>query len=176
MRTRLIVAGVVAALGLMRSDSKPELTAKDIDEMMRSLSNWGRWGKEDQLGALNLITPRKRKQAAALVKEGAPVSLSRNAVKTKKGAFIPFEHKMLNTGQTRGASDASDTYFTRYHGFSVTHLDALCHQFYQGKMYNGFSQEEVTAGGAARLSVIQAKQGILTKGVLMDMPRLCCLE
>ena len=54
----------------MNASDRPVLTKKDVDAMMTSLSNWGRWGKEDELGALNLITPSKRKQAAALVKEG----------------------------------------------------------------------------------------------------------
>src|SRR4249920_3716019 len=61
----LILTGA-ESMGL---SSKPVLTKKDIDEMMTSLANWGRWGKSDELGALNLITPPKRKQAASLVRE-----------------------------------------------------------------------------------------------------------
>ncbi len=47
--------------------TRKQVTAEDLDRWMIELSNWGRWGKEDQLGAINLITPAKRKQAAALV-------------------------------------------------------------------------------------------------------------
>ena len=60
----------------------------------------------------------------------------------------------------------------QFHGFTHTHVDALCHIFHQGRMYNGYSQEEVTELGAAKLSVIAMKEGIFTRGVLMDFPRL----
>src|SRR5690606_5395170 len=56
----------------------PTLTAADIDEMFERVSNWGRWGDDDQRGTLNLITPEKRRQAAALVREGISVSLSQD--------------------------------------------------------------------------------------------------
>jgi len=55
-----------------------QVTEEDLDRWMRELSNWGRWGKEDQLGAINLITPAKRRQAAALVKAGVSISLARD--------------------------------------------------------------------------------------------------
>src|SRR5688572_15164182 len=78
----------------------PELTKADVDRLMKELSNWGRWGKEDQLGTLNLITAKKRVQAAGLVKEGISVSLARN-VEKKEAADNPqpFVHKMLATGK-----------------------------------------------------------------------------
>jgi len=152
--------------------NKPVLTKKDIDQMMTSLSNWGRWGKEDQLGALNLITPSKRKQAASLVKEGVTVSLAHNAIKVKEENSPPFEHRMAQTGQTVGSESSADIYSVQYHGYTQTHLDALCHLFYQGKMYNGFPQQTVTEQGAAKLSVVQIKNGIFTRGVLIDIPSL----
>jgi kynurenine formamidase len=139
--------------------------------MMTSLSNWGRWGKEDELGALNLITPSKRKQTATLVKEGLTISLAHNTIKTKEEDSPPFEHRMVETGANSQVSSA-DVYSVQYHGYTQTHLDALCHLFYEGKMYNGFSQREVGEKGAARLSVIHVKNGILTRGVLVDLPNL----
>jgi kynurenine formamidase len=152
--------------------SQPKLTKSDIDEMMRSLSNWGRWGRDDQLGALNLITPEKRKQAAALVQEGVSVSLAHNADKTGSEMSPPFRHKMTTMPQKAEVTSSGDEYCVAYHGFTQTHMDALCHLFYKGKMYNGFSQSEVTERGAAKNSVINAKQGIFTRCVLMDMPKL----
>jgi kynurenine formamidase len=152
--------------------NKPVITRKDVDQMMTSLSNWGRWGKEDELGALNLVTPSKRKQAASLVKEGVTVSLAHNVIKVKEEASTPFEHRMVQTGQSAGAESSSDIYSVQYHGYTQTHLDALCHLFYQGKMYNGVPQQTVTEQGAAKLSVIQAKNGIFTRGVLIDIPNL----
>src|SRR5215510_10404147 len=59
-----------------------------------------------------------------------------------------------------------------FHGYQHTHLDALCHMFWNGKMYNGFPQEEVTQKGAAKLAIQNLKQGVFTRGVLMDVPRL----
>ena len=138
---------------------------------MERLSNWGRWGNDDQRGALNLITPQKRSQAALLVRDGSAVSLSRDAIKVSMDDSPPFEHRMIETGFNCEIS-ASDEYSVRYHGFTVTHLDALCHVFYRGRMYNGFSQREVTEQGAGKLSVLQVKEGIFTRGVLMDLPRL----
>jgi kynurenine formamidase len=148
------------------------LTKSDIDAMMQSLSNWGRWGREDQLGALNLITPEKRRQAAALVRDGVSVSLAHDAVKTMSESSPAFRQTMTVLPQKVEITSSGDEYCVAYHGFTQTHMDALCHLFYKGRMYNGFSQDEVTAQGAAKLSVINIKQGVFTRCVLMDMPKL----
>src|SRR5689334_22570400 len=79
---------------------KPKLSSKDIEEMMTALSNWGRWGKDDQLGTLNLITSRKRKAAAMLVKEGVSISLARDLSEMKGNGSAAFVHKMILTGQS----------------------------------------------------------------------------
>jgi kynurenine formamidase len=65
-----------------------------------------------------------------------------------------------------------DTLMFNYHGYNHTHMDALCHMFYQGKMYNGFSQSEITAKGADKDSIHTAKTGIMTRGILFDIPLL----
>ena len=152
--------------------SKPKLSTKDVEEMMTTLSNWGRWGKDDELGALNLITPGKRKEAAAQVKEGVSVSLARDLAESNGSGPAPFVHKMTATGQSHESDHASDSYSFDYHGYLLTHLDALCHLFYKGKMYDSFSQELVTDKGAQKLAVIKMKNGLFTRGVLMDIPRL----
>jgi kynurenine formamidase len=144
----------------------------DVEKMMQSLSNWNRWGSNDQFGALNLITPEKRKAAAALVRSGVSISLARNVIKDRIGPSPPFEHRMVESGMTAGAVSSADIYSVQYHGYTQTHLDALCHIFYNGQMYNGYPQQDVTATGAKRLSVIQIKSGIFTRGVLIDLPRL----
>src|SRR4030095_11646112 len=136
-----------------RVSSKTKLTSKDIEEMMTTLSNGGRWGKEDQLATLNLITPTKRKQAAGLVKEGNSISLARDLTESQPGGAKPFGHKMTSTGFTAGAISAADIYSFDYHGFLLTHLDALCHLFHRDRLYNNFSQQQVTDKGAERLSV-----------------------
>ena len=75
------LAIILGPSGDKTEQNQPTLTKADIDRMMTELSNWGRWGKEDQLGAVNLITPAKRKQAAAMVKEGVSVSLAHDVEK-----------------------------------------------------------------------------------------------
>jgi len=150
-----------------------KMTKADVDKWMTELSNWGRWGKEDQAGTLNFITPAKRKQAAALVKEGVSVSLAHN-VDTEKAE--DNTNPLVHTVTARAGSFALDTYTFNYHGYNHTHMDALCHAFYQGKMFNGFSQEEVTAKGAAKDSILTAKNGIFTRGILIDIPRLKRVE
>ena len=162
-----------ATINEPRDESQHTLTKADVDRMMTELSNWGRWGKEDQLGAINLITPSKRKQAAALVKEGVSVSLAHDVEKERAADNSnPFQHTMTLTGANPASQFSLDAYSVNYHGYAHTHLDALCHVFYQGKMYNGFSQEEVTQKGAGRLSILNLKQGIFTRGILIDVARL----
>jgi len=151
-----------------------ELTSEDIERWMTELSNWGRWGKDDQLGTVNLITPEKRKQAVALVKDGVTVSLARDADKVKSlDNRHPFVQDMVNYGSNTPGDFLMDTYsWISYHGFTHTHLDALCHMFHNGKMYNGYSKDEVTKDGAGKLAVLNFKNGIVSRGVLMDIPRL----
>ncbi len=155
------------------TQTRRDVTAADVERWMKELSNWGRWGKEDQLGALNLITPSKRQAAAKLVRDGVTVSLSRDAAKEQAvDNGSPFSHKMNATGINNPGQYAMDTLAVSYHGWAHTHMDALSHMFYKGQMYNGFSQKETTDKGAAKLGVTNVKNGIFTRGILMDIPRL----
>jgi kynurenine formamidase len=168
----LFSSGSVRVGGADKSGANaiPSLTRSDFDGMMKSLSNWGRWGTADELGTLNLITPEKRKEAAALVREGVTVSMARTI---GQAASTPgFVQKMIALPKESDFSGSGDEYRMAYHGFSQTHMDSLCHMFYKGRMYNGFSQSEVGERGAARMSVGDFKQGILTRGILMDIPEL----
>ena len=144
-----------------------------VDIWMKELSNWGRWGKADQLGTVNLITPAKRKSAAALVKEGFSVSLSSDAdtVRSVENSK-PFGHQMTSTGTDAKPMFAMDTYTMDYHGLVLTHLDSLSHMFYGGKVYNGYSQTEINSRGAQQLAVTAFKNGFVSRGILMDIPRL----
>ncbi len=175
----LIAVGTLAVFdcgpsmaGEHESAAKKKLTKADIESMMQSLSNWGRWGRDDQLGALNLITPEKRKKAAALVKEGTTVSLAHDVITTEIAGSPPFTQRMTALPKDTEVSSSGDEYKVSYHGFTQTHMDALCHLFYKGKMYNGFPQSDVTERGAAKLSVINVKRGIVTRCILMDVPKL----
>jgi len=164
---------MLSALAYQSSSAQNKLTQADIDQMMKELSNWGRWGKDDPLGAMNLITPTKRKQALALVKEGICVSLARDTnTQTAQDNPQPYEHSMTLSGVGNRGQFSLDKIGVSFHGYQHTHLDALCHMFWQGKMYNGIPQEEVTKDGASKLSIANLKQGVLTRGILIDLPKL----
>ena len=179
----VVAAGLVSALaaaGLVygagqNGDSRNgrdrhPVTKADYERWKTELSNWGRWGRDDQMGALNLITPAKRKQAAALVKEGVTVSLAGD-VNTEKSVDNPqpYEHVMTQAGPT----GAGDRLSVSFHGYAHTHLDAFAHRFFDGKMWNGVSYEEVTKDeGAKKNSIYNVHNGIVTRGILMDIPRL----
>ncbi|HJN10923.1 MAG TPA: cyclase family protein [Pirellulaceae bacterium] len=157
----------------LHAQSRRKMTLGDVERLFTELSNWGRWGKDDQLGTLNLITPKKRKAAARLVVEGVSVSLARIPEEqvAADNAF-PFVQQMLKTGNEPGNQWAMDNYSVSYHGLAHTHIDSLCHLIYQGKTYNGFPAKEITSKGANKLSIHNLKQGIFTRGVLIDIPRL----
>lgn len=98
-------------------DKNHRVTKSDIEAMMKSLSNWGRWGEDDQFGVLNLITPDKEKQAAQLVKEGISISLAHKSVKEEIDQSQPFEQKVtLDTGIGLAGS-TSDLYSANYRWF-----------------------------------------------------------
>ena len=152
--------------------SAPLVTQAQYDQWRVELSNWGRWGKDDELGTLNLITPAKRQAAAALVREGLPVSLA-STVATEKAIDIPCpaEWGML-TASPAGATDRVG--FPCIHGAGATHLDSFAHRFFDGKMWNGYPVAGVVTmeSGAAKNSVLTMKNGIVTRAVLYDIPRL----
>jgi kynurenine formamidase len=149
------------------------MSKADFERSMKELSNWGRWGKDDLLGTLNLITPAKRKEAVALVKEGFAVSLAHNVLKDKaEDNGSPF----VQTIQPRVGDYLLDAYSVSYHGYAHTHMDALGHDSYQGKTFNGFSIDEATKSGVAKPSIIGVKTGIMTRGILMDIPKLKGVE
>ncbi len=141
--------------------------AEEFDQMFDQVKNWGRWGADDELGAANLITVEKRRAALALATEGIAIGLA-HAPLTEAAAdnTSPFEHTM-----NRGLS--TDTYKVSYHGYAHSHVDALCHILYKDQTYNGHARDEVlTEHGCAKLGVQNLKDGIVTRGVLIDIPRL----
>jgi kynurenine formamidase len=162
----------IAALAADQTASR-QATKADVDRWMKDLSNWGRWGRNDQMGTVNLITAAKRKAAAALVQEGVPVSLAHDA-DTQKASdnAAPYVHRMLATGANPAGQFVMDEYSVSYHGLAHTHMDALSHMAWEGKMYNGALQKDVTDQGARELGVTAFKDGIFTRGILMDIPRL----
>jgi kynurenine formamidase len=154
-------------LGPGESAARFPRNAEEFDQMFNQVKNWGRWGKDDQLGAANLITEAKRRQAIALAKNGITVSLAHNPLtEAAPDNTSPFEHTM-----NRGLS--TDTYKVSYHGYAHSHIDALCHILYKDQTYNGYARAEVnTEKGCTKLGVQNLKNGIVTRGILLDIPRL----
>src|SRR5260370_25807591 len=134
--------GIVAALAgdaaSQGSPSRPLVSEVQFEAWQTELSNWGRFGKDDELGTLNLITPAKRMAALALVKEGVPVSLSTNTFFEKAiDVPCPAEWAMTSATQT-GATDRGA--FPCIHGAASTHIDSLAHTFFRGKMWTGYAR------------------------------------
>jgi kynurenine formamidase len=154
-----------------------DATTAEFVRLFGALSNWNRWGADDQKGAVNLITPAKRKRALATVKEGESFSMARDAeMKPAVDNPAPIVSKMKRIGKGQvpnkfKVGGSADTFFIDYHGYAHTHMDTLCHFLYDQKMYNGYSQDYVTEDGAQKNSIINFKHGIITRGVLMDMAR-----
>jgi len=142
----------------------------DVLAFHQTLSNWGRWGDDDQLGALNLITPEVTAAAAATVRTGRSVSCAR-PLDTVASADnpSPVAHHMTGTA-TEGMG--ADYFAIASHGFATSHIDALCHIFHEGRLYNGYPAEAVTAHGATKLGIHRLHDGIVTRGVLLDVPGL----
>ncbi len=160
--------------------ARKRMTEDEIVAMFPRISNWGRWGADDQRGALNFITAERRAAAARLVQSGEPVSLSR-PVATEPAADNPrpTTHLMIRSGRLGhplGIQGSADYFATAPHGFSETHLDALCHYFWDDKMYNGFPSAEVNFQGAHRCGVEVAREGIIGRGVLLDIPKIRGVE
>jgi len=131
-------------------------------------SNWGRWGADDQRGAINLITPEKRVAAARLVQSGRSVSLARPYPKTPAANNLnPAQHFM----RIMPNGVAVDYYGISYHGTSSTHLDAMCHMWNDEGMWNGRSPDTLTTEGATWGSIEHWSTGITTRGVLLDVER-----
>jgi len=153
-------------------------------EWMQSLSNWGRWGDDDQKGTLNLLSAEKTKRALALVQEGATVSCARDVSWTAAADTPrPPQHFMLGAGDKFRPGEgpdrqvASDYFGLVFHGHTVTHVDSLAHFMWDGKIYNGVSSQLVDSReGALSHDVLAAKQGIVTRGVLVDAARLRGVE
>jgi kynurenine formamidase len=144
------------------------MAAADVLAFHETLSNWGRWGDDDQLGTLNLITPEVTAAAAATVRTGRTVSCAR-PLDTRAAADNPnpVAHHMIGTVTEGGGADYVAL---APHGFATSHIDALCHIFWDGMLYNGYPAQTVTAHGATRLGIHHLHAGIVTRGVLLDIP------
>ena len=181
MRTSIIVRGLAALIAVwlaggwtLHGQERTAITKAQVDQWMQELSNWGRWGADDQLGAVNLITQAKRRQALALATTGEVVSLSLpirvvsppdNPNST--AAFTSLRVTNIQSGFLMERQQVA------FHGSTVSHLDALCHAHHEGKVYNGIALDEVfDETGCTQMGISGLAGGIVTRGVLLDIPRL----
>ncbi|GIK82012.1 MAG: cyclase [Alphaproteobacteria bacterium] len=153
-----------------------------IEEASRKLSNWGRWGKDDQIGTLNHVTPQDIVDAATLIRTGKVfalgIPLDRNGPQTGLfgGRFNPI-HQMLATG-TDAVAGQQDWNKIRYADDTLnlcvqgaTHWDALGHIFYEDKAYNGHDARLIDSRGLAVLGIEHSKNRMVGRGVLLDIAR-----
>lgn len=150
-------------------DDRQPLSRNQVEGFAKSLSNWGRFGDDDQLGTLNLIGPEQRAAAAALVRSGRAVSCARPLpTAAAPDNPVPVVHLMTGTGP-----DACGDYFAiAPHGYATSHIDALCHVFAGEQLYNGYPADRIGARGALELGIDALRDGIVTRGVLLDIPAL----
>ena len=154
------------------------MSAEELKALFDQVSNWGRWGADDERGALNHIGAAEVARAAGLVAEGRTVSLSRN-FPTQPGPENPWpaQHHMVIAGDdpcvpgVDGLEVSTDYIGIAFHGMASSHIDALCHVFAQGRMFNGHPAADVKSTGARRNTIMAAKDGIVGRGVLLDVPR-----
>ena len=148
-------------------------TKDEVLAYLKEDNNWGRWGDDDQKGAVNMVTDQKRAAAARLVRTGKAVSLSREFPKLPAGNNpTPAIHYMKRNLRGETGGSAVDYYGISYHGTATTHLDALCHVWDHNGMWNGADPMDViTFDGAEWGSIEQWKEGIITRGVLLDVPK-----
>ena len=158
------------------------LSADEFDILFQQMKRWGRWGTHDQRGALHYLTPERVVASAQLVRDGMSVSLSlplntQAAIDNPK----PAVHRMILPGMSASGeadSGAESPQFVRdyigvdYHNDGHTHIDALCHVDYRGLLYNARQVDSVTADGATVDAIDALKDGLVGRGVLLDIPRL----
>ena len=174
MLRKFLFVGLVLAgnLSVVAAQEERPVSLTELRSLAEELSNKGRWGAGDRLGTLNLITPAIRQSAAALVRAGIVVSLAHD--------LVPGENQ--NALRTRMTHDhfidvygpvtwGQDTVSIFPHGYAYSHLDALSHAAFDEAFYNGYGIETLTESGSVVLGVDVMRDGIASRGVLIDLPR-----
>jgi kynurenine formamidase len=151
------------------------MTEPEFRSLYERLRTQVPWGPDDRRGALNYITPAEVLAACGQVRLGDAVSL---AAPVEDWETLdnpdPAQHQMkepLGADAGPGLSFSMDRIAMNIHGNADTHIDALCHVIFDGELYHGVPAETVTETGAAELSIAVAANGIVGRGVLLDVPR-----
>ena len=145
-----------------------------FEQWFEQVSNHGRWGPDDELGTLNLITPEHTRKAAESVRAGVAISLSRELKPGEDAnALAPLQVEYTGKGGGGLVSFFGDRTTMVYHGWAYSHLDALAHVASNGRLYNGYPESlAAQEDGASKLGVENMGDGIVTRGVLIDVPWL----
>jgi kynurenine formamidase len=154
---------------------------EDFRAVGKRLSNWGRWGADDERGTVNLVTPERLVAAAALVRTGKVfdlgIPMDQDGPQPGGGRINPV-HLMRETGAGQdipgGFHFADDYIFMPLQGSSQ--WDALAHVYYDDQLYNGFPASDVGLHGASHDSIDKLAKGIVGRGVLLDIARLKGVE
>jgi kynurenine formamidase len=155
--------------------SAPAVTAAEFDALFHEVSNWARWDEDSPRGTLNHLTPDKIVAAARLVQSGRTVSLGLPLdTHRRPDNPAPAEHRMTQladdgSGKVRFVKDFVGVDF---HNDGQSHLDALCHVSFKGSLFGGAPDTSAGAGGAAVGNVETVRDGIVGRGLLLDIPRL----
>ena len=151
---------------------------KTYDKLFEKVSNKGKWGDKDKKGTVNYIDNDKILNALKLPKKGISVSLSFNITQDSSeinhsdfDEITKYNHQASSV-EFRGYDWASDNYSISYHGFTVSHMDGLAHLAQDGKLYNGYDASKITPQGFEELGIEAFSDGIISKGVLIDIPLL----
>jgi kynurenine formamidase len=161
----------------MNDDRPADMSEAEFRALFQAVSTWGRWGEEDERGALNEVTPDLIVAAVRLVRTGQTVTLSL-PLNTHGGLHNPEPaiHSMtlshdvdIGSGTVRLAKDFIGV---DYHNDSHSHIDALCHVAFEGALYNGRSSASFDEQGATVDTIEAVKDGLVGRGVLLDVPRL----
>jgi kynurenine formamidase len=166
----MIALGLTGSIAHAQTSARPTIANEaDYRRAMQELSNWGRWGNDDELGAANFITAAKRKQALALAREGLPVSLAHDIVQQQAPDAPNILERVLGPVNPTGTVDQY-RYTGTYHGIVHSHLDSVdCHIMVEGKGYNGRAMEDITAaGGCPKGNINVLKDGVVTRAILFD--------
>jgi len=152
---------------------RAHVSAEEFRALFQAVSAWGRWGPDDERGALNHLTPECVLEAASLVREGISVTLSRTLDTTPSlDNPRPVDHRMTAWGEGDPLTLAKDYVGVDYHNDTHTHIDALCHVVYEGSLYNGKPAASVTPGGAEAETIETLRDGLVGRGLLLDIPRV----
>lgn len=160
-----------------------EMTADQVRAYGESLgvrANWGRWGHGDERGTLNLVTADNVRAATAAARTGRVVSLGQPLDVAAppyypQGLDAAVRHEMVTAWGSNAGGDvqaASDQLHVQCHGLDNTHMDALCHIGYGGIGWNGRPFRTMVDLEGASVSDILAAGPVVTRGVLVDVPRL----